>query len=104
MDLRPGNRVRARGLTWDVLEVDGAADWQCLSLRCSDGDMAGLEWHIHVPPDSFELVNETLDPRSPVPLSLWHVMHRAHVLNELPGAMSFVARDPGRLRVEPYQL
>ena len=31
-------------------------------------------------------------------------MHRAHVLNALPGATSFVVREPGRIRVEPYQL
>ena len=104
MDLRPGNRVRARGLTWDVIEVDGALDRQYLSLRCVDGDMAELEWQIHVPPDSFELINETLDPRAPISFSRWHVMHRAYVLNQLPGGMSSVARDPGRLRVEPYQL
>ena len=104
MELRPGIRIRARGLTWDVLEIDGGLAGQRLGLRCVEGDMAGLEWQVHVPPDSIELVNENLDPRFPVPLELWHVMHRAHVLNELPGGTSFVAREPGRMRLEPYQL
>src|SRR3984957_20061706 len=104
MDLRPGIRVRARGLTWDVLEVDGAAGRECLALRCVEGDMAGLEWQIHVPPEQVELVDATFDPQSPGPLSLWRLMHRAHLLNELPDATSFVARHPGRIRVEPFQL
>jgi hypothetical protein len=104
MDLRPGIRVRARGLTWDVLEVDGAADRQRLGLRCVEGDMAGLEWQIHVPPEPVQLVDEAFDPKSPAPLSLWHLMHRARLLNQLPGGISFVAREPGRVRVEPYQL
>ena len=73
MDLRPGIRVRARGLTWDVLEVDGTADHRRLGLRCVDGDMAGLEWQLHVPPDPIELVDEALDPRAPARLSQWHL-------------------------------
>jgi hypothetical protein len=104
MDLRPGIRVRARGLTWDVLEVDGAADHERLSLRCADGDMGGLAWEVHVPPEQIDLIDETFDPGSPGRLSLWHVMHRARVLNEIPLGMSFVAREPGRVRPEPYQL
>ena len=65
MDVRPGVRVRARGLIWDVLEVDRVADRECLSLRCVDGDMAGLTWDIYVPPDQVELVNMAFDPERP---------------------------------------
>ncbi len=96
--------MRARGLTWDVLAVDRAAGHERLGLRCVDGDMAGLEWEAYMPPDRIELLNGALDTECPVPLSLWRLMHRAHLLNELPGTASFVARDPGRVRVEPYQL
>ena len=104
MDLRPGNRVSARGLSWEVLEVDGGAGHKRLSLRCVEGDMAGLAWEVHVPPEQVELIGEALDPEHPASLSLWQLMHRAHALNELPAGMSFLAREPGRLRVEPYQL
>jgi Type III restriction enzyme, res subunit/Helicase conserved C-terminal domain len=104
MDVRPGVRVQARGLTWDVVEVDRAADRDCLSLRCVEGDMAGLSWDIYVPPEQVALVDTALDPRSPVPLELWRLMHRSHDLNQLLDATPFVARDPGRVRVEPYQL
>ncbi len=104
MDLRPGIRVHARGLTWDVLEVGGASNCERVSLRCAEGDMAGLDWEVHVPPERLELVNEAFDTQHPASLSLWRLMHRARVLNQLPGGISFVARDPGRIRVEPYQL
>jgi superfamily II DNA or RNA helicase len=104
MDLRPGIHVSARGLTWDVLDVRSAGDCHRLSLRCVDGDMAGLEWELHVPPDKVEPVDATFNPLDPAPLSLWHLMHRARILNELPGDAAFVASQPGRLRVEPYQL
>ena len=104
MDLRPGIRVRARGLTWDVLEVDGGADRERVSLQCVDGDMAGLHWDVYVPPERVDLVDEALDPEFPAPLSLWRLMHQARALNELPVGLSFVVREPGRIRVEPYQL
>ena len=66
--------------------------------------MAGLEWEVYVPPERIELVNARLDPSCPRPLPLWRLMHQAHALNEIPGADSFLAREPGRLRIEPYQL
>ena len=97
-------RVRVRGLTWDVLAFERFGDRARASLRCVDGDMAGLEWEVFVPPDSIEQVSTTLDPRSPAPLSVWRTMHRAHMLNELPHGASAVARIPGRVRIEPYQL
>jgi SNF2 family DNA or RNA helicase len=66
--------------------------------------MAGLEWQLHVPPDQVELVDESLNPLAPGRLSHWHLMHRARRLNELPGADAFAAGNPGRVRVEPYQM
>ena len=57
-----------------------------------------------MPPDQIELIEVAFDPRRPAPLSLWRLMHRAHALNDLPDATSFVSRLPGRIRVEPYQL
>ena len=104
MDLRPGSRVRARGLIWDVLAKESGADRECLDLRCIEGDMAGLEWQIYVPPDQIEWVDAAFDPERLAALSLWHLMHRAHVLSALPGTSSFVVQEPGRIRVEPYQL
>ena len=69
MDLRPGIRVRARGLIWDVVAVESGTDRECLDLRCVEGDMAGLEWQIYVPPDQVEWIDAALDPERPVALA-----------------------------------
>src|SRR6267154_6255648 len=100
MDVRPGTRVHSRGLIWDVLEVDSIGHRDRLSLRCVEGDMAGLEWDVYVPPEKVEQVEARFHPESPAPLSLWHLMHQAHVLDEIPDGATFVAREPGRVRVE----
>jgi superfamily II DNA or RNA helicase len=104
MDVLPGSHVRVRGLAWKVLEVDRATHQSRLGLCCIEGDMAGLVWDVYVPPEQVEPVDVRIDPRCPATLSLWHLMHRARVLNEIPAGASFVARAPGRLRVEAYQL
>jgi superfamily II DNA or RNA helicase len=102
--VRPGNRVRARGLIWDVLEVDHADAGARIGLRCVAGDMAGLEWEVYAPPERLDVVDATFDPRRPVALSTWRTMHQAHILSALSGETSAVARNPGRVQVEPYQL
>ena len=104
MDARPGTRVRLRGLTWDVLEVDRGESRDRLSLRCVDGDMAGLEWEAYAPPERLEFAEVTFDTSRPRPLSLWRLMHQAHRLDQRPASTSLLAREPGRVRIEPYQL
>ncbi len=104
MDVRPGIRVRARGLIWDVREAERVNACDRLSLRCAEGDMAGLEWEVYVPPETIEPLDTAFDPRAPAPLPLWRLMHQAHLLNELPAGASFMAHEPGRLKIEPYQL
>lgn len=100
---RVGARVRARGLLWDVLGVDGADGRECLTLRCAEGDMTGLSWTLYVPPDRIEPADPAFDPTQPAPLPLWRLKHQAHALDELMEE-TFVVRDPGRVAVEPYQL
>jgi hypothetical protein len=60
MEFAVGSRVSARGLIWDVLEVDRSGGHERFSLRCADGDMSGLEWEAYVPPDE---VDQTVDVR-----------------------------------------
>ncbi|MSP01926.1 MAG: hypothetical protein EXR07_12880 [Acetobacteraceae bacterium] len=104
MDQRPGLRVRARGLTWEVLESVRAGACERLSLRCVEGDMTGLEWEVYCPPEKIEPVAAAFDIQHPAPLPLWRLMHQAYALNELPDGTPFMAVAPGRLRVEPFQL
>ena len=46
MDFVVGGRVSARGLPWDLIEIQQAGAQQRLRLRCAAGDMRGLEWDI----------------------------------------------------------
>ena len=103
MDIQPGSRLRARGLTWDVLETLRADMCEKLTLRCTEGDMTGLEWEIFVPPETVEPVAARFDLHHPAPLRSWCLMHRAHLLNEFFDRAPFTP-EPGRLRIEPYQL
>jgi superfamily II DNA or RNA helicase len=104
VETQPGNRVRARGLLWDVLDVDRAANCERLRLLCVEGDMAGLEWDMYSPPERIEAVDARFDPANAGSLHMWRLLHRAHLLNEIPDGRCFAAREPGRVRVEPYQM
>ena len=46
MEVSVGIKVAARGLEWDVTEVEGLGAQQRVRLACSGGDLAGLEWDV----------------------------------------------------------
>jgi superfamily II DNA or RNA helicase len=104
MDLQVGTRVRARGLVWDVLEAEPLGAQQRLRLRCATGDLSGLEWDLLRPADTVEPLTADLRPGHPGPLSAWRLHHMACLLDQLPGPTTVLAVDPGRVRIEPYQL
>ena len=104
MDLPVGSRVRARGLIWDVLEAESLGAQQRLRLRCSEGDLSGLEWDLLRPTDTVEPLNDALRPDQPGTLTAWRLHHMACLLDQLPGPGTILAADPGRVRIEPFQL
>ena len=104
MDLPVGSRVRARGLIWDVLEAESLGAQQRLRLRCAEGDLSGLEWDLLRPTDTVEPLNDTLRPDQPGTLSAWRLHQMACLLDQLPGPATILAADPGRVRIEPFQL
>jgi superfamily II DNA or RNA helicase len=104
MDLSVGSRLRARGLVWDVLESEPIGAQQRLRLRCAAGDLCGLEWDLLHPVDAVEPLNPDLRPEHPGTLTAWRLHHMACLLDQLPGPATVLAADPGRLRIEPYQL
>jgi hypothetical protein len=104
MELALGARVRARGLVWDVLETERLGAQQRLRLRCAAGDLSGLEWDLLRPADTVEPLNQPLRTESPGTLTAWRLYHMACLLDQLPGPATVLATDPGRVRVEPYQL
>ncbi len=103
MEIAPGSRIRARGLTWEVLETLRAGSCEKLSLRCATGDLAGLEWEMFVPPETVEPDAPVFDFRRPAPLPLWRLSQRAHVLGACVGGEPIATAEPGRLRIEPFQ-
>jgi superfamily II DNA or RNA helicase len=104
MEIRAGDRVQARGLVWDVIVATPHAGCDRYGLRCAEGDLTGLEWDIHVPPERLLPIAARFDERNPAPLAMWRLLHRAHALQEMRGPAGFVAHEPGQITVEPYQL
>ena len=99
-----GSRVSARGLAWDVIEVAPLGAQTLLRLRCADGDLAGLDWDILHPAEPVELLRSELRPDAPGPLAAWRLHHQASLLDQVLGPTDMLVAEPGRVRIEPYQL
>ncbi len=99
-----GSRVSARGLVWDVIEITPLGAQTLLRLRCSGGDLGGLEWDILHPAEPIELLHSELRPGAPGPLAAWRLYHQACLLEQVLGPADIVLAEPGRVRIESYQL
>jgi hypothetical protein len=99
-----GSRVRARGLAWDVMEVAPLGAQTLLRLRCTGGDLRGLEWDILYPAEAIELLRAELRPDAPGTLAAWRLHHQACLLEQVMGPTDMLLAEPGRIRIEPYQL
>src|SRR5271166_87981 len=99
-----GTRVSARGLAWEVIEVAPLGAQMLLRLRCAGGDLSGLEWDILHPAEPVELLRSELRPDSPGPLAAWRLYHQACLLEQVLGPADMLLTEPGRVRIEPYQL
>ena len=99
-----GSRVSVRGLAWDVLEVTPLGAQTLLRLRCADGDLGGLEWDILHPAEPVEMLRSELRPDAPGPLAAWRLYHQACLLEQVLGPADMLVAEPGRVRIEPYQL
>ena len=75
-----------------------------LRLRCAGGDLAGLEWDILHPAEPVELLRSDLRPDAPGPLAAWRLHHQACLLEQVLGPADMLVAEPGRVRIEPYQL
>ncbi|HXT79435.1 MAG TPA: helicase-related protein [Acetobacteraceae bacterium] len=104
MEVSAGIKVSARGLLWDVMDVEPLGHQQRLRLRCSGGDLADLEWDLLHPAEKVEVFDTGLRPDCPGSLAAWRLYHTACLLDQLPNEKAMLATEPGRLRIEPYQL
>ena len=99
MELSVGIKVAARGLEWDVTEVESLGAQQRVRLACIGGDLAGLEWDVLYPAEPLSVLRTEPCPDEAGPLDVWRRYHIARLLEEIPGAQV----PPGRVAIEAYQ-
>lgn len=99
----PGTEVMVRNLRWEVVESQPEGKETRVRLR-GTGGMAGFEIDVLSPFEKIELISRDFDPVLADKLSNWLVYHQAFLLEQTLGPDVFLAVQPGRLRIEPYQL
>lgn len=99
-----GSRVGARGLVWDLVEALPLGEQTLLRLRCAEGDLVGLEWDVLHPAEQVEVLRAELRPDAPGPLAAWRLYHHACLLEQITSPDELLLAEPGRVRIEPYQL
>ncbi|GAB4211453.1 MAG: helicase-related protein [Roseiflexaceae bacterium] len=102
--LLPGTEVYARGLRWEIVAADQLGGQTLYRLRCADGALRGQELDLLAPFEPIEPVRHALQPERAAPLPHWRLYHQAFLLEQALGPDALLAAQPGRLRLEPYQL
>lgn len=102
--LLPGTEVEARGLRWEVVDAQSLGLQTLYRLRGLAGTVAGAEVDLLAPLEAVEPVVNALRPDRASPLRNWLVYHQAFLLEQALGPDALLAAQPGRLRIEPYQL
>jgi ERCC4-related helicase len=103
-DLLPGTEVAARGLRWELVFTQNLGAQMLHRLRGLDGEFSGKEIDLLAPFDEITPITRELRPEKPAPLSNWLAYHQAFLLEQAFGMDAISAVQPGRLRIEPYQL
>jgi ERCC4-related helicase len=99
MEVSVGIKVAARGLEWDVTEVERLGAQQRVRLASTRGDLAGLEWDVLYPAEPLSILRTEPRPDEVGPLDAWRRYHIARLLEQIPG----VPVPPGRIAIEAYQ-
>ncbi len=102
--LLPGTEVSARGLRWELVYTQNLGSQVIHRLRGIEGDFAGQEIDLLGPFEEITPVTRELRPTAAAPLVNWLVYHQAFLLEQALGMDALNAVQPGRLRIEPYQL
>jgi superfamily II DNA or RNA helicase len=104
LNLLPGTVVTARGLRWEVVTSQNLGPQTLLRLRGTENAVLGQELDILSPFEPVEPVRHDLRPDRAAPFDNWLVYHQAFLLEQALGPSALLAVQPGRLRIEPYQL
>src|SRR5271157_4867922 len=103
-ELLPGTEVVARGLRWEVVSTESLGQETLFRLRGLENAVLGKELDLLFPFEEIEPVRHKLRPGRAAPLINWLVYHQAFLLEQALGPTALLAVQPGRLRIEPYQL
>jgi ERCC4-related helicase len=100
----PGTKVLARGLPWQVVETEAAGPQTRFRLQCLQVGLQGMQLDLMSPFEEIRPITSEFNPRLPGQLNAWLLYHQAFLLDQSLGSNAFVATQPGRLDVAPYQL
>lgn len=103
-DILPGTEVHARGLRWFVTHSENLGTQTLYRLRGAEGALAGRELDLLHPFEPIEPVRTELCPERAAHKAQWLVFHQAFLLDQALGTAGIAAVQPGRLRLERYQL
>jgi len=103
-ELLPGTEVHARGLRWEIVFSQQLGPQTLFRLRGLEGAVLGRELDLLHPFEPVEPVIRELRPERAAPLRNWLVYHQAFLLEQALGGDALLAVQPGRLRIEPFQL
>ena len=103
-ELLPGTEVEARGLRWEVVFAKRLGPQTLYRLRGLEGAVQGQELDLLHPFEPLHRLVHDFQPEKAAPLRNWLVYHQAFLLEQALGTDALLAVQPGRLRLEPYQL
>ncbi|OQY27456.1 MAG: hypothetical protein B6243_13005 [Anaerolineaceae bacterium 4572_5.2] len=103
-DFLPGTEAIARGLRWEVVESQPVGAQTRVRLRWLGGVFGGAELDILTPFEDVQPLTHEMNPQKAGRLAEWLVYHQAFLLEQALGPNAFLSVQPGRLRIEPYQL
>ncbi|MFH0822710.1 MAG: helicase-related protein, partial [Pseudomonadota bacterium] len=102
--LLPGTEVQARGLRWEIVAGEHLGAQTLYRLRGLENAVMGKEFDLLNPFEAIEPVLHEIRPDHAAPLANWLVYHQAFLLDQALGPRALSAVQPGRLRIESYQL
>ena len=100
----PRYQATARGLRWEVVFSQALGPQTLYRLRSLEHSLRGEELDLLTPLEPIEPVVREIQPERAAPLRNWLVYHQAFILEQALGPHALLAAQPGRLRIEPYQL
>lgn len=103
-NLLPGTEVIARDLRWEVVLTQKLGAQTLYRLRGLDGAVQGKELDVLHPFEPISPIRHEFSPEAAAPLTNWLVYHQAFLLEQSLGPNAFLAVQPGRLQIQPYQL